>query len=90
MHPSSRFRVAWDVIACIFVVWISVSLPFRIAFSREWTLGMAVADFLIDIVRRLCDDAWPPRDRRVTAAWPPRDRRLAATWPPRDRFVIAS
>jgi hypothetical protein len=52
--PDSRARLSWDALATILIAFISVMLPFRLAFIDGWSSHWAVVDFCIDVFF-LCD-----------------------------------
>jgi CRP-like cAMP-binding protein len=48
--PHSRFRLFWDLNSCLLTLFVSLTLPFRLAFiDTEWSLAWYVIDFCIDI-----------------------------------------
>lgn len=49
VHPQSRFRLLWDGVSCLLILFLAVSLPYRIAFVSQWSLLPKVVDFMMDI-----------------------------------------
>ncbi len=55
LKPTSTLRVSWDVVSIVLITYITISLPYRLAFYSELeNFGLAAFDFLIDIFF-LCD-----------------------------------
>lgn len=48
LHPQRRFRFNWDLASCLLILFMAISLPYRIAFVLHWSLSGRVLDFLID------------------------------------------
>lgn len=49
IKPASNFRFLWDTSSAVIILFIAATLPFRIAFVEDWSLGWYVIDFLIDL-----------------------------------------
>ena len=47
--PHSNKRFVWDMVATMLTFFIAISLPFRIAFVGDSSLGWSIVDFAIDI-----------------------------------------
>lgn len=50
LHPDSMIRVAWDMIAMVFIIYQSLEVPFRLCFDVPLTGGWVVFDFIITII----------------------------------------
>ena len=48
LHPHASLRKSWDLSTLLVLVYLSISLPFRIAFGVEQTKGWEVTDSMID------------------------------------------
>ena len=42
VEPQSRFRLWWDLISCVLICFIALSLPYRSAFEPDWSLTWTV------------------------------------------------
>ncbi|KAL1503852.1 hypothetical protein AB1Y20_012316 [Prymnesium parvum] len=49
LYPGQGFRLWWDVVSVLLVLFTLISLPYRIAFILDWSLFLTVIDLLIDI-----------------------------------------
>ena len=49
LMPNTGFRFWWDMASTSLVVFISLTLPYRLAFVLEWSLFFTIIDLLIDI-----------------------------------------
>ena len=54
--PTSRIKLAWDIFILVLLLFVSILVPFRLAFfpadDKTWVLTYSIIDlfFLIDIV----------------------------------------
>jgi CRP-like cAMP-binding protein len=48
-YPHSQFRLTWDLVSCFLTLFVALTLPYRLAFTEEWSLGWYTVEFLIDI-----------------------------------------
>ncbi len=49
LSPDALLRSYWELASIWLIVFISITLPYRLAFLPDWSLGWAISDFLIDI-----------------------------------------
>ena len=49
LHPGQNIRMWWDISSIILVLFICITLPYRLAFVAEWSLFLTVVDLLIDV-----------------------------------------
>ena len=49
IHPTSRTRLYWDVVAIVLVFYVAVTLPYRLAFARSWPDALVYLDFIADV-----------------------------------------
>ena len=49
IHPESGFKVAWDIVISLFIVYSCLSVPFRIGFNEEAVGFFKGLDILVDI-----------------------------------------
>lgn len=48
LMPNGRVRACWDTISLLLIVYVSLFLPYRLAFLDGWLLGLEVTDLCID------------------------------------------
>ena len=54
--PNAKWKVAWDFFIVILLLWVSIVVPFRLAFydqdNKNWFITYTIVDcfFLIDII----------------------------------------
>lgn len=49
IQPGADFRLWWDFVSMLLVIYIAATLPYRIAFLHDWSMAFAVFDFFIDL-----------------------------------------
>ena len=47
--PGQGIRMWWDIVSVILVLFICLTLPYRLAFIDEWSLFLTLIDLLIDV-----------------------------------------
>ena len=47
--PKGTFRLYWDLTSCILILFVALSLPYRVAFLAEWSMPWRVLDLLTDL-----------------------------------------
>ena len=50
LHPDSMFRISWDILAMLFIIYQSLEVPFRLCFDVPLTGSWVMFDFVITIV----------------------------------------
>ena len=50
LMPGSSLRLAWDFVSVVLVLFVAISLPYRVAFLMDYiSASLNITDFLIDI-----------------------------------------
>ena len=50
LMPDSPFRLGWDAMSILLILYVSIALPYQVAFMMDYVnLGITISDFLLDL-----------------------------------------
>ncbi len=51
LHPHCKFKIAWNMIMLLIILYTAVILPYRFAFlAGESEMGWVISDFVVDLI----------------------------------------